>query len=227
MGIALFYFTFIQPTSLALLPWDTLHTVWCWRPLIVIHSHFQPYIIQTSGDLVQQMVLYIYKALSVPRECNESMFAHMPSMVWFIVNMNSRILHSVCPVTLSCRDTRQHEMALGLRWSYLRRLLVTIGIRLFLGRRHCAAGRLSNTTEHAGIDRCHSRLSRCEPEGLRRVLLQGVFTVPCRHRGAHYRSEGTVLQSGRSWVRDPMRWMHFLNLLNPSSRTRPWDLLSL
>jgi hypothetical protein len=36
-----------------------------------------------------------------------------------------------------------------------------------------------------------------------------------------------LLQNGRSRVRDPMRWMIFINLPNPSGRTRPWGLLSL
>jgi hypothetical protein len=36
-----------------------------------------------------------------------------------------------------------------------------------------------------------------------------------------------MLQSGRLLVWDLMRWMIFINLPNPSSRTRPWGLLSL
>jgi hypothetical protein len=35
------------------------------------------------------------------------------------------------------------------------------------------------------------------------------------------------LQAGWPPVRDPMRWMNFLNVSNSSGRTRPWDLLSL
>jgi hypothetical protein len=37
----------------------------------------------------------------------------------------------------------------------------------------------------------------------------------------------TRQHAGRSLVWDPMRWMDFFNLTNPSRRTRPWDLLSL
>jgi hypothetical protein len=36
-----------------------------------------------------------------------------------------------------------------------------------------------------------------------------------------------MLQAGRSRVRDPIRGINFLNLPNPSSRTRPCGLLSL
>jgi hypothetical protein len=37
----------------------------------------------------------------------------------------------------------------------------------------------------------------------------------------------TMLQGGRSRVRVPTILLHFLNLPNPSGRTRPWSLLSL
>jgi hypothetical protein len=43
------------------------------------------------------------------------------------------------------------------------------------------------------------------------------------HIVIHSGGAGTMLQTGRSRVRYPMRW--FLNLPNPSSRTRPWALL--
>jgi hypothetical protein len=36
---------------------------------------------------------------------------------------------------------------------------------------------------------------------------------------------GTMLQAGRSRVREPMIWKIFINLPPPSSHTRPWDLL--
>jgi hypothetical protein len=36
-----------------------------------------------------------------------------------------------------------------------------------------------------------------------------------------------LLQTWRSRDRDPMRWMIFIKLPNPSGRTRPWGLLSL
>jgi hypothetical protein len=35
------------------------------------------------------------------------------------------------------------------------------------------------------------------------------------------------LQICRSRVLEPMKWMHFSNLPNPSGRTRPWSVLSL
>jgi hypothetical protein len=40
-------------------------------------------------------------------------------------------------------------------------------------------------------------------------------------------SNGYQGQRGRSQVRDPMMWMNFFNLTNPSSRTRPGGLLSI
>jgi hypothetical protein len=36
----------------------------------------------------------------------------------------------------------------------------------------------------------------------------------------------TMLQAGRSRVREPTKWI-FFNLPNPSGRTRPWGLLGL
>jgi hypothetical protein len=38
---------------------------------------------------------------------------------------------------------------------------------------------------------------------------------------------GIVLQAGRSLVRDPLRWMIFFDVLNPSGHTIPWALLNL
>jgi hypothetical protein len=37
-----------------------------------------------------------------------------------------------------------------------------------------------------------------------------------------YSGQGTMLQAGRSWVRDPMKWMIIFNIPNLSGRTRPW-----
>jgi hypothetical protein len=39
--------------------------------------------------------------------------------------------------------------------------------------------------------------------------------------------EFNSMETGRSWVRDPMKCMIFISLSNPSGGTWPWGLLSL
>jgi hypothetical protein len=55
------------------------------------------------------------------------------------------------------------------------------------------------------------------------------YVVHVRHCGdpRKRRGWGVMLLAGRSWVRDPTRWIHFSNLPNHSSRTGLWDLISL
>jgi hypothetical protein len=53
------------------------------------------------------------------------------------------------------------------------------------------------------------------------------FQVHMRSHDNHQGNVKHIYEYIYMRVRDPMRWMNFLNLPNASGRTRPWGLLSL